>query len=246
MVASVHTIEQGLAWNVGDGSRVRLGRDPWVGCTARFTLSHDLLAFLNDRGFLNLNQVADHRITSIWRQGWLSGTDLHLEERWKEEWRLFCLDLQNSSVRITDSRDELRWVHVQSGSYSLKMGYKWLMSQQGWEAPAWWSKLLWKLKFPTKTKLFFWCILQKKVPTWDILQRRGKVGSGWCSLCKSNEESSLHIFLTCPFNVSLWAESLRLINSPLIWEGDSIHQAWTRWWQEVPDDKVRTIPLLIA
>ena len=155
VVALTHTIEQGLTWKVGDGSRVRVGCDPWVGCSARFALSPDLIFFLNDWGLHYLNQVANPRTTSIWRQGWLSGADLLLEERWMEEWSLFVLDLQNSSVRITKARDELVWVHAQSGSYSPKMGYKWLMSQQGWEVPAWWSKPLWKLKCPAKTRLFF-------------------------------------------------------------------------------------------
>lgn len=85
MVASVKTIEQGLAWNVGDGVHVRLGRDPWVGCSENYVLSQDLIAYLNDRSFLTLNQVVNYRNSSLWRQGWLSGTDLHLEERWLEE-----------------------------------------------------------------------------------------------------------------------------------------------------------------
>eukprot|EP00253_Pinus_taeda_P029586 PITA_29586 len=194
----------------------------------------------------NASVVANPRTTTIWRQGWLTEADLHLEERWREEWSLFVLDLQNSSVQISEARDELFWVHAQTGSYSPKTGYKWLMSQQGWEDPAWWSKLLWELKCPAKTRLFFSCILQKKVPTWDFLQKRGKIGPGWCSLCKANEESTTHLFLTCPFNVSLWAESLRLMNSPLRWEGDNIQQAWFWWWQEASDEKVLSIPLLIA
>lgn len=174
VVSLAHTIEQGLAWKVGDGTRVRVGCDPWAGCSDRYALSHDLKLFLNERGYLFLNQVPNLRTTTIWRQGWLTEVDLHLEERWREEWSLFVLDLQNSSVQISETRDELVWVHARIGSYSPKTGYKWLMSQQGWEDPAWWSKLLWKLKCPGKTRLFFWCILQKKVPTWDFLQKRGK------------------------------------------------------------------------
>ena len=153
---------------------MRLGHDPWVGCSARFSLSQDLVTFLNDRGFHNLIQVADHRSSSLLRQGWLTGTDLHLEERWMEEWRLFCLDLQKSSVRITDSRDELRWLHAQFGLYSPKMGYKWLMSQQGWEAPAWWSKPIWKLKCLAKTKLFSGASYKIKCQHGIFFKRGGK------------------------------------------------------------------------
>ena len=75
------------------------------------------------------------------------------------EWENYILDLQNSNVRIQDKPDELRWVHSQLGLYTPKMGYKWIMNQNGWEEPQWWSKLLWKLKGPAKSRLFFWCIL---------------------------------------------------------------------------------------
>ena len=120
------------------------------------------------------------------------------------------------------------------------------MAQEGWGAPRWWNKSIWKLKCPAKTRLFFWCILHNKVPTWDFLQKRGKQGPSWCSLCKSADENTQHLFLFCPFNSSLWAETLSLINIPLLWHGDDISKAWNHWWQEASNDKVRSIPLLIA
>ena len=117
IVASVQTIEQGLAWNVGDGTQVRLGCGPWVGCSDRFSLSRELVTFLNGRGLYTLSQVANLRSSSFLKQGWLSGLELQLEERWMEEWNLYVSALQFSYVRISDSRDELRWVHAQSRIY---------------------------------------------------------------------------------------------------------------------------------
>ena len=225
---------------------MRVGCDPWVGCSPNFSLSRDLVAHLNSEGFFYLNQVADPRSTSLVKQGWMSSTNLHLDNRWMEEWNRYVADLSLSSVRISDSADILRWVHAQTGVYTPKFGYKWLMTQEGWGNPAWWSKPLWKLKSPAKTRLFFWCILHNKVPTWDFLQKRGKQGPSWCSLCKSEEESPQHLFLFCPFNASLWAETLHLTNIPLRWHGENLLQAWESWWQEASDDKIRAFPLLIA
>jgi hypothetical protein len=31
-------------------------------------------------------------------------------------------------------------------------------------------------------------------------------GSGWCSLCKENEESLVHIFIMCPYTKLIWQE----------------------------------------
>ena len=72
------------------------------------------------------------------------------------------------------------------------------------------------------------------------------MGPSWCSLYKSAEESSHHLFLIFPFNSSLWVETLRLVNIPFSWHGEDFPQAWNHWWQEAPNDKVRSITLLIA
>ena len=84
VVASVQLIERGLAWQVGNGSQVRVGCDPWVGCSPNFSLSRNLVAHLNSEGYFYLNQVADPRSTSLVKQGWMSGMDLHLDNRWME------------------------------------------------------------------------------------------------------------------------------------------------------------------
>eukprot|EP00253_Pinus_taeda_P025789 PITA_25789 len=214
VVTSVKVIEKGLAWSVGNGTQIELGRDPWIGCTESFSLSQGLGSALKDRGLYTLNQVVDPRVSTIWSQGWIQGRDLLLDEEWLEEWDLYRRDLINSSVRLSDSPNELRWVFAQNGLYSPKMGYKWMMSQKGWENPAWWVKPLWKLKGLAKTRLFFWCVLLQKVPTWDFLQRRGRIGHGRCPLCKDSVETIQHLFLFCPFNTSLWAEMLRLLKIP--------------------------------
>lgn len=93
------------------------------------------------------------------------------------------------------------------------------MSQNGWENPDWWAKSLCNLKGPAKSKLCFWCVLLQKVPTWDFLQRRGRIGPGRGPLCKDTAETVQHLFLLFSFNSSLWAEMLSMINVPYRWEG---------------------------
>jgi hypothetical protein len=36
----------------------------------------------------------------------------------------------------------------------------------------WWWKGVWKLNCPPKSKLFMWCLLVKRVPTWDFLAEK--------------------------------------------------------------------------
>jgi hypothetical protein len=59
-------------WRVENGSKIRLREDPWMGCNDDYRLPVHMVLFLGERGFLNLGQIADHEISSIWRQVWLS------------------------------------------------------------------------------------------------------------------------------------------------------------------------------
>eukprot|EP00253_Pinus_taeda_P018287 PITA_18287 len=181
-VEAFSVIEQGLAWKVGDGSQIRIGRDPRVGCNEAFALSLGLLRHLDTKGITTLNQVERAGQSTIWGQAWKDDEELGLNVRWKNEWEGFIKELQRSNVGIKDEPDCLMWAQSKSGEYSPKDGYSFLMGKKGWGIPEWWAKDIWKLKCPVKARLFFWCILKRKVPTWETLQARFLAGPGRCPL----------------------------------------------------------------
>eukprot|EP00253_Pinus_taeda_P016222 PITA_16222 len=174
-------IEQGLAWQVGNGENVRIGKDPWVGCNDLFALSPGLIRHLDSKG-----------------------------------------------------------------SYSPKVGYSFLMSKKGWEYLGWWAKPLWKLKCPKKARMFFWCVLKKKIPTWDVLQARFKQGPGRCPLCKKYSETIFHLFLGFPFTKKVWEEVQKLLKKQLSWEGGTILAAWEQWWSHRLEGNMRNLPPIIC
>eukprot|EP00253_Pinus_taeda_P029860 PITA_29860 len=192
-------IEQGFSWQVGNGENVKIGRDPWVGCNDRYALPQGLIRHLETKGFFNLHQIEKIGHSSIWGQAWKSGEDLDLDPVWWDDWNNSTQELVRSNIRIKDRPDQLVWAHADSGSYIPKAGYKFLMTKKGWDEPAWWAKPLWKLKCPKKSRLFFWCLLKEKVPTWDVLQARFMNGPSRCPLCKNESKTSHHLFLHCPF-----------------------------------------------
>eukprot|EP00253_Pinus_taeda_P017405 PITA_17405 len=159
---------KGLAWKVGDGKHVRIGRDPWVGCNEAFAISPGLLRHLDSKGIFTLDQVEKAGHSSIWGQAWKNAEDLGLNIRWYDEWAFFVNELLRSNVRIKNDQDVLLWAQGKTGEYSPKDGYSFLMGKKGWPNPEWWAKKLWKLKFPLKSRIFLWCILKRKIPTWDI------------------------------------------------------------------------------
>eukprot|EP00253_Pinus_taeda_P002811 PITA_02811 len=221
-VEAFTVIDQGLAWKVGDGRLIRIGRDPWVGCNEDYALSPGLLRHLDSKGITSLNQVEKIGQSTIWGQAWKNDVDLGINVRWKAEWE------------------------SKTGDYSPKDGYLFLMGKKGWDIPDWWAKNLWKLKSPAKARLFLWCILKRKVPTWEILQARFLAGPSRCPLCKSDGETINHLFIFCAFTRQIWAEVTTLLKIHARWGHDTLESAWRKWWQDFPDGNLRNLPLIFC
>eukprot|EP00253_Pinus_taeda_P031126 PITA_31126 len=155
-------------------TRVIKRKDPWVGCNESYALSPGILRHLGSKGLFTLNQVEKVGHSTIWGQAWKNAEDLGLNIRWYNEWASYIEELQRSNVRIKNDQDVLMWAQGKTGVYSPKDGYSFLMDKKGWAAPEWWSKNLWQLKCPLKSRISLWCILKRKIPNWDILQARNK------------------------------------------------------------------------
>jgi hypothetical protein len=59
LVSSFDVIGDSLAWRIGKGNQVWIGRDPWPGCRGAHILSENLIQSLHDKGYLFLSQVGD-------------------------------------------------------------------------------------------------------------------------------------------------------------------------------------------
>jgi ribonuclease HI len=132
-----------------------------------------------------------------------------------------------------------------SGIYTPRMGYIKLNLDLYQREPVWWWKNLWKLNCPAKTRLFMWNVLSNKVSTWEILQKRNNHGPGWCSLCKYEGETTIHIFLECRFIIEVWSEVSRLLDLRCNWIDPSLEQVWQDWWSTRIYRGLRALPLLI-
>eukprot|EP00253_Pinus_taeda_P030442 PITA_30442 len=243
---SFKIIEKGLAWQVGNGENLRIGRDPWVGCNDLFALSPGLLAHLNTKGIHRLSQIENMDLYSIWGQEWKSVEDLGIDLNWSIEWQSYTHELKRSNVRIKDHPDSLVWAHAETGLYSPKAGYNFLMKRKGWDPPGWWAKPLFKLKCPKKTRIFLWCALKRKIPTWEILQARFKQGPSRCPLCQDASESITHLLVECFFTRQVWVETKNLLNINSRWEGGDLIAAWEFWWYNYAEKNLRNLPPILC
>lgn len=80
-----------------------------------------------------------------------------------------------------------------------------------------------------KARIFMWCLIVNKVPTWDSMKKRQIEGPGRCTLCQSEEEIVPHLFSGCPYTLQTWKECSSLLNQDCQWRGDSAESSWKDW-----------------
>ena len=68
IVNSFDLIENNLAWDVGNGESVLIGRDPWMGSTQQHLLPPNVIVLLGQQGVVTLNHLADPRANEPWTQ----------------------------------------------------------------------------------------------------------------------------------------------------------------------------------
>lgn len=123
-------VGEGLAWKVGNGEKLRIGIDPWVGWRENFRLPPELIEFININGRITLNQVADNDCSSFSAQGWANANQLNLPIEFTGQWQTYTAALNVSHVCLRDREDSLFWVHSPLGEYSPKAGYMYIIDDR--------------------------------------------------------------------------------------------------------------------
>ncbi|CAL2278177.1 unnamed protein product [Prunus armeniaca] len=121
-------------------------------------------------------------------------------------------------IKMPDILDGIRldrrwWELEGSGSFSCKSFCSFLLNNGMAEGFLPFS-LIWKAKSPPK--VLVWLVALGKVNTSDLVQRRRLymyLSQHWCVLCKMSVENVDHLFLHCPFSLSLWWTLLREVKT---------------------------------
>lgn len=79
LIQSFPLLSNWLAWRIGNGDKVRIGADPWIGCAALYRLPVAMIETLHNKGVFTIAGAADPIQTSLWHQGWKSAHHLGLQ-----------------------------------------------------------------------------------------------------------------------------------------------------------------------
>eukprot|EP00253_Pinus_taeda_P006377 PITA_06377 len=245
LLHSLPIIRDNLVWRINDGSRARLGLDPWIGSGGSHILSQDLIRYLHSWEIKVFSQIVDQQNTGIFAQACKSAHQINLPPRWHQEWQEFITALAESHLKIKEGPDELVWNQAENVIYTPKAGYISLNIQKKRDTISFWWKSLWKLTAPPRTKLFFWGILRNKVPTGEQITHRAFQGPTWCILCKCASKTTDHLFLRCSVILALWNSLSTLIQMNGQWEGDDLSSAWEVWSNRHKGTKLISLPVLV-
>jgi hypothetical protein len=89
-------------------------------------------------------------------------------------WKSYTDALKDSNVKLGEDEDQLLWSLNPSRTYAPKLGYRALVEEGLVGQLVWWWRIIWKLRCPSKNKIFMWLALNNKAPTWEVLQKKKK------------------------------------------------------------------------
>lgn len=139
--------------------------------------------------------------------------------QWNLEWRrelfgreLGMLNCMSSWLTgfspTTDETDRWTWVREGSGVFSVSSAYDYLRGDGAASESEIFSKL-WAIQAPSNHVALAWKILINRIQTKVNLQRRNALHpsvSNHCVLCAQHEETSSHLFFSCPVVWRIWMQ----------------------------------------
>jgi hypothetical protein len=155
ILKSLHLVLHLLAWSLGSGHSIILGKDVIMGMGKYSILSEDMVVSLNQRNvhflYKSSQDLRPGTICSIW----LDTVDLRLEGDLTTKWERFRRDLIGSGVQLLDRPDELKWMGGDnSGQLTVKNVYNALATKLWKKTIGGLRKKLWLWDCPQKIKLF--------------------------------------------------------------------------------------------
>ena len=90
-----------MVWKIGNGTAVRIGLDPWIGCKWRHALHSSMLEKLHLAGFYFLSDIGLHGMTALMAQQWINADFIGFTDPQEiDVWNGYVSILKSSHVRI--------------------------------------------------------------------------------------------------------------------------------------------------
>jgi ribonuclease HI len=191
------TIIDNTCWLLGNGERINFWLHNWSG--------NSLVNLLNIPPGLHKQltyTVSDY----FYNNQWYIPMDL------QTTFPQLLPYLNQQSSPLLEFGDQVIWKHSTSGDLSLKDAYSFFTQASPKVS---WAQMVWNNAIPPSKSFMVWRLFHNKLATDENLAARGFQLPSMCSLCNKQPESSIHLFLQCPFALTLWNWLASIINHSL-------------------------------
>lgn len=182
----------GTGWVLGNGRKIKFWKDKWLGDKPLL----DLVTTMVPMGEMEMHAQ------DMWRDG--VGWDLSRIEPYVPQ----TVRLRLMSVvvdRVTGASDRMSWSESSDGMFTVRSAYQMLTrdeeERQNMEK---FFTRVWMLLVPERVRVFLWLATHQVLMTNVERRRRHLSDSGLCQVCKSGEETILHILRDCPAMEGIW------------------------------------------
>ena len=144
------------------------------------------------------------------------------------------------SVQLTDNApDQIVWRFAADQTYTARSAYH---IQFLGSVPSEATKLLWAGWASGNCRFFLWTATLGRIPTADLLQRRGWDNNYFCPLCERSLETAYHLLVQCPWSRGAWDTLAGLASLPSMQTGSwvattNIKEWMTYCWSKAASDK---------
>lgn len=108
-----------------------------------------------------------------------------------------------TDIDFTQDTDEMLWNWTTSQSYSASSVYRTIVG--GRIASN--CMIVWKLPIPPKVRVFAYLLLNERILTQEMMQRRNMGVDGGCCMCQNSaSETALHLLFLCNAATEVWRE----------------------------------------
>lgn len=189
----------GMAWRVGDGSKIGIWKDKWV---CRGTVGHVQTPIRILAHDAKVSELSDAE-TNWWN------TALIHEIFGPEEATSIC----GLAISPRNGEDRLYWTGTHKGNFSVRSAYH--MAKEGFEVDmgscsnretnrGLWKKI-WASRVPPTVKNFLWKACDNILATKENLFKKHVTNDPMCLVCKLEAETVSDILWVCPSTRDVWS-----------------------------------------
>ena len=217
-----HFIEK-LHWIPGNGKEIKIWQDSIQGKPP--PRLPRLQQWMEDRGMSTLWSISEWEQNNP--QRWSAWALPNCPAALEEEKSQLISHLAGIAPVSTKQRDRRGW-GTRTGSYMTAEGYaEYATNYNVPMNPEIWNKI-WNNSTLPKIEVFNWTLIHQRLLTGENLEKRGIEGPFCCPLYAVNSETISHLFLKCPYAISIWKEVTQIGGDGQQW-AESIQDLFINW-----------------